>query len=280
MKKGLLMVAVLGVTLLLTGCGSKASKLVCTMKQSLMGMEMNSTATTYFDSKGKATKVDMEMVVDAKTESAAKTAMTAAAPAAKDEVTAWAVTSFFQSFLLSCFPFPAAYYQRCDSCDRKTHETCPERRMTFVTCLGRQPCWDRYIPDLAAAGAGIFDLSRFTARCLLYNHSAVPRMDMRRRSKDDCQQGIPRQGRCGIHTARYRLRDVLAVIEDAAYLASAVRCDRIGENRIRIRLERGVTRVRETACRDRSVIPDAQRHRTWNGGGKGHAPFGRIYRER
>ena len=77
MKKGLLMVAVLGVTLLLTGCGSKASKLVCTMKQSLMGMEMNSTATTYFDSKGKATKVDMEMVVDAKTESAAKTAMSA-----------------------------------------------------------------------------------------------------------------------------------------------------------------------------------------------------------
>ena len=77
MKKGLLMSALLGVTLLLTGCGGKSSKLVCTMKQTQMGMEMNSTATTYFDSKGKATKVDMEMVVDAKTETAAKAAMSA-----------------------------------------------------------------------------------------------------------------------------------------------------------------------------------------------------------
>ena len=77
MKKGLLMSALLGVTLLLTGCGSKNSKLVCTMKQTQMGMKMETTATTYFDSKGKATKVDMDMVVDAKTETAAKTAMSA-----------------------------------------------------------------------------------------------------------------------------------------------------------------------------------------------------------
>ena len=77
MKKGLLISAILGVTLLLTGCGSKASKLVCTMKQTQMGMEMKSTATTYFNSKGKATKVDMDMVVDAKTETAAKAAASA-----------------------------------------------------------------------------------------------------------------------------------------------------------------------------------------------------------
>ena len=77
MKKGLLISAILGVTLLLTGCGSKASKLVCTMKQTQMGMEMESTATTYFDSKGKATKVDMDMVVDAKSETAAKAALSA-----------------------------------------------------------------------------------------------------------------------------------------------------------------------------------------------------------
>ncbi len=77
MKKGLLMSALLGVTLLLTGCGSKASKLVCTMEQTQMGMKMETTATTYFDSKGKATKVDMNMVVDAKTETAAKAALSA-----------------------------------------------------------------------------------------------------------------------------------------------------------------------------------------------------------
>ena len=77
MKKGLLISAILGVTLLLTGCGSKQSKLVCTMKQTQMGMEMESTATTYFDSKGKATKVDMDMVVDAKSETAAKAALSA-----------------------------------------------------------------------------------------------------------------------------------------------------------------------------------------------------------
>ena len=77
MKKGLLISAVLSVTLLLTGCGSKASKLVCTMKQEQMGMQMETTATTYFDSKGKATKVEMDMVVDAKTETAAKAALSA-----------------------------------------------------------------------------------------------------------------------------------------------------------------------------------------------------------
>ena len=47
------------------------------MKQTQMGMEMESTATTYFDSKGKATKVDMDMVVDAKSETAAKAALSA-----------------------------------------------------------------------------------------------------------------------------------------------------------------------------------------------------------
>lgn len=72
MKKGLLIAAVLCTTLLLTGCGSKETKLVCTMKQTQMGMKMETTATTYFNSKGKATKVDMDMVVDAKDESTAK----------------------------------------------------------------------------------------------------------------------------------------------------------------------------------------------------------------
>ena len=77
MKKGLLISAIIGSTLLLTGCGSKQSKLVCTMNQTQMGMEMKSTATTYFDSKGKATKVDMDMIVDAKSETAAKAALSA-----------------------------------------------------------------------------------------------------------------------------------------------------------------------------------------------------------
>lgn len=77
MKKGLLISAVVCAMVLLTGCGSKSAKLVCTMKQTQMGMEMKSTATTYFDAKGKATKVDMKMVVDAKTESAAKAALQA-----------------------------------------------------------------------------------------------------------------------------------------------------------------------------------------------------------
>lgn len=72
MKKGLLIGAVFSVALLLTGCGSKSTKLVCTMKQSQMGMKMETTATTYFDSKGKATKVDMNMVVDAKNEKTAE----------------------------------------------------------------------------------------------------------------------------------------------------------------------------------------------------------------
>ena len=72
MKKGLLISAILGVTLLLTGCGSKQSKLVCTMKQTQMGMAMETTATTYFNAKGNATKVDMSMVVDAKSDSNAK----------------------------------------------------------------------------------------------------------------------------------------------------------------------------------------------------------------
>ena len=73
MKKGLLIAAVLCTTLLLTGCGGKESKLVCTMQQTQMGMKMDTTATTYFNSKGKATKVDMDMVVNAKDESTAKT---------------------------------------------------------------------------------------------------------------------------------------------------------------------------------------------------------------
>ena len=72
MKKSLLIGAVLSITLLLTGCGNKSSKLVCTMKQTQMGMKIETTATTYFDSKGKATKVDMDMVVDAKDEATAK----------------------------------------------------------------------------------------------------------------------------------------------------------------------------------------------------------------
>ena len=77
MKRGLLLSAVLGVTLLLTGCGNKSAKLVCTMKQTQMGLEMETTATTHFDSKGKATKIDMDMVVDAKSETAAKAALSA-----------------------------------------------------------------------------------------------------------------------------------------------------------------------------------------------------------
>ena len=76
MKKGMLVGALVGV-LLLTGCGSKSSKLVCTIKQTQSGMEMVSTATTYFDSKGYTTKVDMEMVIDAGSNSAAKAALTA-----------------------------------------------------------------------------------------------------------------------------------------------------------------------------------------------------------
>ena len=76
MKKGLLVGALVGV-LLLTGCGSKRSKLVCTTKQTESGMEMVSTATTYFDSKGYATKVDIKMVIDAGSESLAKTALNA-----------------------------------------------------------------------------------------------------------------------------------------------------------------------------------------------------------
>ena len=72
MKRYLSLSVIICTILLLTGCGSKQSKLVCTMTQNQMGMEMETTATTYFNSKGKATKVDMNMVIDAKSESTAK----------------------------------------------------------------------------------------------------------------------------------------------------------------------------------------------------------------
>lgn len=73
MKKGFLFIAIL-CTLLLTGCGNK--KLVCTMKQENLGMEMETTSTVYFNPKGKASKIEMNMVVDAKTEEKAKQAFT------------------------------------------------------------------------------------------------------------------------------------------------------------------------------------------------------------
>lgn len=63
MKKIGLLLGTCAFVFALTGCGSKSSKLVCTMTQEQSGVgEMTATTTTHFGSDGNATKVDMEMV--------------------------------------------------------------------------------------------------------------------------------------------------------------------------------------------------------------------------
>ncbi len=72
MKKSLLVVLLIMSFCVLTGC-NKESKLVCTNSQTQMGIKMDIKVTTYFDSKDIATKADMNMTVDAKTDEMAKT---------------------------------------------------------------------------------------------------------------------------------------------------------------------------------------------------------------
>lgn len=73
MKKGILFVSGIIMACTLTGCGSSNDKLVCTLSQEQNGVKMDTTATTYFNSKDVATKVTVDMVVDAGSESMAKT---------------------------------------------------------------------------------------------------------------------------------------------------------------------------------------------------------------
>lgn len=73
MKKGILLISGIIVACTLTGCGSSNNKLVCTLSQTQSGVTMDATATTYFNSKDAATKATVDMVVDAGSESMAKT---------------------------------------------------------------------------------------------------------------------------------------------------------------------------------------------------------------
>lgn len=73
MKKGILFVSGIIMACTLTGCGSSNDKLVCTLSQEQNGVKMDTTATTYFNSKDVATKVTVDMVIDAGSESMAKT---------------------------------------------------------------------------------------------------------------------------------------------------------------------------------------------------------------
>lgn len=73
MKKGILFVSGIIMACMLTGCGSSNDKLVCTLSQEQNGVKMDTTATTYFNSKDVATKVTVDMVVDAGSETMAKT---------------------------------------------------------------------------------------------------------------------------------------------------------------------------------------------------------------
>ncbi len=73
MKKLGFLLSVFVLSLVLTGCG-KSNKLVCTMKNEQSGIgEMKTTATTYFNNKGNANKVDISIDYTATSESTAKT---------------------------------------------------------------------------------------------------------------------------------------------------------------------------------------------------------------
>ena len=72
MKKLGLLLGACAFSLVLTGCGSRNSKLVCTMTEEQSGVgEMTATTTTHFGSDGNANKVDMEMVFKTDSEDAA-----------------------------------------------------------------------------------------------------------------------------------------------------------------------------------------------------------------
>lgn len=74
MKKFGLFAGILVTTLCLTGCGNKTDKLVCTLEQEQSGVgNMEATATTYFGKDGNATKVDLNMVFTAESETVAET---------------------------------------------------------------------------------------------------------------------------------------------------------------------------------------------------------------
>ena len=74
MKKLGLLLGSCAFLLVLTGCGSKSSKLVCTMTEKQSGVgEMTATTTTHFGSDGNATKVDMKMVFETDSKDMAST---------------------------------------------------------------------------------------------------------------------------------------------------------------------------------------------------------------